>query len=225
LPLHTTVSADGNFAFFTTPAALLPADVDGEVPIEPAVVAGVTGEFVTGEFSDNGSTTSPSSDVYEWRRAGVDGCVQVQGCLALITDGRGGYINLVLGSAHEGRDVFVYTRSKLVSQDRDTSGDIYDVRIGGGFAGPAPRAVECEGDACSTPPGPPSDATPSSLTFMGPGNLVSEIATPASSKAKPKPKAKRRCKAKAMKRCKAKHKGRKAAKHARHAPKTRRTGR
>jgi hypothetical protein len=177
LPNYTPISGNGDFAFFTTPAALVPQDIDGE--LAPARTG-------SKEYEDIG-TTSPSSDVYEWRRDGVDGCSQLQGCLALITDGRGGYKNLLLGTADEGRDVFIYTRSQLTAQDNDTSGDIYDVRIDGGFTPPPPRPVECEGDACSSPPSAPSDATPSSLTFNGAGNLAAEV-TPVSKATKLKPK-------------------------------------
>ncbi len=168
-PVQSFFSAGGGFAFFTTPAALVREDVDGERPIEVTEISA---------FPDTGKTTSPSSDVYEWRRDGLNGCVKPQGCLALITDGQGGYMNLLLGSANEGRDVFVYTRSKLLAQDNDTSGDIYDARIGGGFAGPPPRPVECTGDACSTPLSAPNDVSPSSLTFSGNGN-VAPLVTPA----------------------------------------------
>jgi hypothetical protein len=161
LPDYSPVSGDGRFAFFTTPAALVPGDVDGEVSINSLE-----------EYMQAGATTSPSSDVYEWRALGVDGCVRLAGCLSLITDGRGGYLNLLLGTAHDGRDVFVYTRSKLLPQDNDTSGDLYDVRVGGGFPAPPGRPVECEGDACSSPPLPPLDVSPSSMTFSGEGNVV-----------------------------------------------------
>ena len=159
--LHTSISGNGDYAFFTTPAALVPQDIDGEI--------GIANE---GEYADNGTTTSPSSDIYEWRRDGVSGCAQLDGCLALITNGRGGYKSLLLGSADEGRDVFVYTREKLVPQDNDTAGDIYDARVEGGFPPPPPRPTECEADACSTPPSAPVDSTPASLTFTGVGNVL-----------------------------------------------------
>jgi hypothetical protein len=171
LPGYAAVSANGDFAFFSTPAALVPQDVDGEI----AIPADANVEGVSELASDD---TSPSSDVYEWRRSGVDGCVPVQGCLALITNGRGGHLNLLLGTAHEGRDVFIWSRSQLLTQDQDTAGDVYDVRIGGGFPEAPPRPTECEGDACSTPPPAPNDATPSSFTFTGAGNLVSALAPP-----------------------------------------------
>ncbi len=189
LPDARYVSGDGEFAFFTTPAALVKGDDDGEVPIE-------AGNAHEGEFGDNGDTTSPSSDIYEWRAAGVDGCAQVQGCLALITDGRGGYFNLLLGTADEGRDVVFYTRSVLSSAGHGVEGsigegNIYDARIGGGEAPPAARPVECEADACSTPPSAPNDQTPASLTFTGNGNIVQSAPAkpavkPAKSKAKKK---------------------------------------
>lgn len=172
-PIRRFVTADGSRAFFETPAALVPGDVDGEVT--PAEVEGY--EYSTQAFD------SPSTDVYEWRRQGLDGCAHLQGCLALITSGRGGYLNILLGTAQEGHDVFFYTGSQLVAQDNDTAGDIYDARIDGGFAPPPSPPVECEGDACSTPANAPNDATPSSLTFDGAGNLVAPPTPAVKSKA------------------------------------------
>ena len=186
LPDYTSASANGEFAFFTTASALVRQDIDGEIPAELANRGG--------EFESTNGHTSPSTDVYEWRADGVDGCGVAQGCLALLTDGRGGYINLFLGSADEGRDVFISTRSKLLPQDDDTAGDIYDVRIDGGLPGAPPRPTECEGDACSTPPSAPNDPTPSSLTFSGVGNLLpAEAQQPSTTKPKAtKPKAKKK---------------------------------
>ena len=187
LPAYTSVSGNGDFAFFTTPAALVPQDANGEVPIEIAA----PGEPPTsgGLYQDPGDTTSPSSDVYEWRRDGVDSCARPQGCVALISDGRKGYHVDLLGVADEGRDVFFYSRSQLVPQDTDNAGDIYDARIGGGFAPPPSPPVECEGDACSTPPAAPNDVTPSSTSFTGSGNL-SSAAAPKAKVTKPKSKKK-----------------------------------
>jgi hypothetical protein len=143
------------------------SDDDGEVPPDNQ-----PSEMQSDEFS-------PSSDVYEWRRDGIDGCAQLQGCLALITNGRGGFLNLLLGISPDGSDVFVYTHSQLLSQDNDNAGDIYDARIDGGLPGPAPRPTECEASACSTPPSAPTDATPSSSTYQGPGNVVEPSKAPA----------------------------------------------
>jgi hypothetical protein len=211
LPEYKAVSANGDFAFFTTPAALVPQDVNGEIEI-----ANPISELHSGTF-DHGGTTSPSSDIYEWRKDGVDGCTQLQGCLALITDGRGGFYNLLLGTADEGRDVFISTRSQLLPQDDDSSGDIYDARIDGGFAPAPPRPVECEGDACSAPPSPPNDATPSSLTFTGAGNLAPEVAA-AKNKAAPKKKTKKKV---VKRRPKKKKRGKRLSKQAKKSAKGR----
>ncbi len=66
--------------------------------------------------------------------------------------------------------------------DEDHVYDIYDARVGG-TAATRQLSPECLGEACQPPPNPPIDATPSSSSFEGPGNV------PASKPAvKPKPK-------------------------------------
>lgn len=160
-PLERISSDNGDYVFFDTPNALVSQDVNGEVPPLNA----------NHSSEDN---YSESSDVYEWRKNGIDGCAHVQGCLSLITNGRDGLKNMLLGTTPTGRDVFFATHSQLVPQDTDSAGDVYDARIGGGFAPPESPPVECEGAACSTPASPPNDATPSSLTFSGTGNLLAE---------------------------------------------------
>lgn len=198
-PQNTVASGDGKFVFFQTPAALLPGDVDGEVAPEGF-----------GYFGDEhaGSETSVSGDIYEWRADGVDGCAHLQGCLALLTNGQGGYLNLLLGSAEEGDDVFIYTSSQLVPQDSDRAGDIYDVRVDGGTPPPPPRPVECENAACSTPLAAPIDATPASLTFSGVGNILQPAAPkPLVKSAKSKPKKKKKKKKVKQKTRKAKRSG------------------
>jgi hypothetical protein len=155
-------SGDGSYAFFVTPSALVPEDQNGEVPAEPANCIEGCPEHPGG---------SPSNDVYEWRAPGVDGCARLAGCVSLITPGTDGFLVALLGSAHEGRDVFFTTHSSLLPQDNDHAGDIYDARIGGGFPA-AVVPVECEGDACSAPASAPVDQTPSSSTFSGAGNLL-----------------------------------------------------
>jgi hypothetical protein len=166
---YPIASNDGDFAFFETSAALVPQDVDGEE------------ENVGLENED------PSRDVYEWRAGGVDGCSHVQGCLALITGGRGGFKNELLGVADEGRDVFFATHEALAWSDDDKAGDIYDARIDGGFPPPPPRPVECEGDACESPLAAPVDTTPASFSFSGAANPAPAATVQPHAKLKPKP--------------------------------------
>jgi hypothetical protein len=163
-PNVTVASADGSRVFFSTPAALLPADVDGEVAPE------LKGSREGAEHTSLDGDTSVSSDIYEWRKNGIDGCTRVQGCLALITNGRGGFLNELIGTTASGHDVFFTTASQLVPSDNDTALDIYDARVNGGAPPPAPRPVECEGDACSHPVPAPDDPTPASSSFHGAGN-------------------------------------------------------
>ncbi len=200
MPRLTFASDNGEFAFFETAADLIPADVDGEVIPEGDLGFGQTKPE---HASDENSV---SGDVYEWRRAGSDGCTAPQGCLALITDGRGGYLNEMIGTAEEGRDVFIYTSSQLLKQDNDTAGDIYDARIGGGFVEPA-GVVECEGDSCATPFVPPSEVTPSSSAFQSAGNKGVTIGgmerKPPLPKCKGKHRTKKYCRAKRKKRVEA----------------------
>jgi hypothetical protein len=211
-PNLSLLTADGRRLFFDTRATLLPSDVDGE-SLEQAEPGG-------------SRYWSPASDVYEWRANGVEGCVHVQGCLALISSGRGGYLVQLLGADPSGRDVFFTTQEQLVPADGDNSIDIYDARSGGGFPPPPPRPVECAGDACHQPFSAPSDLTPSSATFQGAGNLLAPsppVLTP-----KPKAKAKAKCKATRKKKCKTrrrKTRGKKARRAARHAGASGRTGR
>lgn len=180
LPQPLFATPNGNYAFFETISALLPQDTNGEKPKE----------FFE-ELSHEGKVAerqggSPSLDIYEWRRDGLDGCALIQGCLALITPGSlDGYQVILLGVDESGRDVFFSTHSQLVPSDGDSAGDIYDARIDGGFPERA-HPVECEGDACSTPASPPLDATPSSFTFSGVGDLAPPVMKPTGAKRKPK---------------------------------------
>jgi len=210
-PKASLLAADGHRFFFDTRSTLLPADVDGESP----------------ESSSQSGTTvfwSPSSDVYEWRANGVEGCTHVQGCLALVSSGRGGYLVQLLGADSSGRDVFFTTQEQLTpNTDTDTSIDIYDARSGGGFPPQPPGPVECEGDACSTPFAAPSDLTPSSSSFQGAGNLLAPALPEV--KPTPKPKPRKKCKTKAKKKCKAKAKKKSATKARRGSRNVRRTGR
>jgi hypothetical protein len=189
-----TVSDNGDYVFFDTPAALLSGDVDGQIAPEGARANGGV------HTSENYSV---SSDVYEWRRGGVDGCGLPQGCLALITSGNGGFLNILLGTDRSGGNVFFATNESLVSEDNDTAGDIYDARVDGGFARP-PRPLPCEGDACASPPAAPNDATPGSLFFHGAGNFPSKPKSKLKSKSKPR--AKRGCGKHSKRGCKGAHK-------------------
>jgi hypothetical protein len=121
--------------------------------------------------------TNGAQDVYEWEEAGVGSCTkespsyfaQNSGCLYLISSGENSSDSEFWEASADGSDVFFSTESSLLPQDPGLI-DLYDARVGGGFA-QAPHAAACEGEACQSPPPPPRDTSPASAGFHGPGNL------------------------------------------------------
>ena len=204
VPDQWATSENGDYVFFETNAALVSQDIDGEISSQEQATK-------TSGGASGLNVVTPSTDVYEWRHNGVDGCTHVQGCVALISSGRGGYKVELLGTTPSGDDVFFATHESLVPSDTDTAGDIYDARIGGGFAPLPARPVECEGDACSTPVSAPVDTTPASFTFSGIGNVTAELPAKPVVKSKTPKKARKKAKAKKKQR-KAKKSGKKARK-------------
>jgi hypothetical protein len=104
-------------------------------------------------------------DVYQWHH----------GKISLISSGKSAQANYIYGATPDGHDVFFFTRDDLLPRDKNAgSGSIYDARIEGGFAEPAPEPSVCEGDGCqgATPSPLPGTAGPSaSETLAGAGNV------------------------------------------------------
>jgi hypothetical protein len=139
---NRAISSDGSRVFFDTPDALVPQDVNGR------------------------------RDVYEWEEDGSGSCVETGGCLYLVSSGESEQDSYFLDNSASGDDVFFATTQGLVPQDSDGAYDIYDARVGGGFAEQAAASV-CSEEACQgTPAAPPSLSSPASVTFSGPGNAV-----------------------------------------------------
>jgi hypothetical protein len=154
-PLNPSMSSDGARVFFESPIGLTPSALD-DVAINSH-----------GALAEN---------IYEWEQEGTGGCVQPAGCVYLISDGRDSSeapdtqssVALV-GTDASGENVFFFTTDPLVPADGDTGVDIYDARVGGGFA-PPPNAVPCEtSEAChgeGTSEGPLQSAV--TANFQGP---------------------------------------------------------
>lgn len=87
-------------------------------------------------------------DVYVWEEGrGV----------ALLSSGTSDKASWFADASESGDDVFIVTAGGLDPADRDGSYDVYDVRVGGGFA--ATPVTGCDGDGCQppvTPGAPPS---------------------------------------------------------------------
>jgi hypothetical protein len=121
-------------------------------------------------FFESQDTLTPADenghiqDVYEWEPDGVGGCESARGCVSLISSGRAPNDSHFIGASASGDDVFFATRERLVPQDTDEYMDLYDARVGGGFA---PTFEEpCEGEACRGPAtSAPELPGPASSTF------------------------------------------------------------
>lgn len=103
---------------------------------------------------DNGAI-----DVYEWEN----------GQVRLVSDGRATQGSYFFDASVDGSDVFFATAASLVPQDVDNgSQDIYDARIGGGFA-PPPSTPNCDGDDCQgTAKGPSAGGAIVATEFEAP---------------------------------------------------------
>jgi hypothetical protein len=106
------------------------------------------------------SDTNGLADVYEWS----------DGRLSLISSGQAELASRFVDASSDGRDVFFTTRERLASSDIDDQVDLYDARIGGGFAAP-PVPVPCLADGCQGPFSiPPALAQPATGALRGSGN-------------------------------------------------------
>jgi hypothetical protein len=149
---RTTMSEDGQHIFFATPDALVPGDVNGEggCPLVAQVY-----------------TSEPAcQDVYEWH----------DGRLGLVSSGTGSEPVRLLTATESGRDVLFLTRQQLVGWDADKNVDVYDARVGGGFAEPLPQPPSCEAESCRGEPSI-SPKVPGAGTgvFEGPSNIPDVI--------------------------------------------------
>lgn len=162
-----TMSDDGSYVFFQSPAGLTPGALNNR-PV-------------------TGNPHALAENVYEWEAQGRGGCEQASGCVSLISDGRDVIEGSRVPSAVRlldvdvtGENVLFETADQLGSGDTDTQVDIYDARVNGGFPAPVspppceaseiPLAGVCR-QAGSTPS---VFAAPGSLVFSGPGNTITE---------------------------------------------------
>jgi hypothetical protein len=189
------LSSSGDQAFFETSDALVPEDTNGQKDCP---------------LSGTGVQNFPAcNDVYEWEAADAGSCKEgsaayspiSRGCIYLISTGKSEFPSFLADASADGKDVFFFSRQQLVGQDKDELQDVYDARVGGGFASQNPSpAILCESaEACRVPTqAPPVESGPATPNFFGPNGLK-----PKKQKAKGKSK-----KGKAKKKGKRKGKGR-----------------
>ncbi len=175
LQLSRVLSSSGNQAFFETTDALVAGDVNGDGGC-PATGSGI-------QHGTGNNAYRACQDVYEWEAPGAGTCTegspsystQDKGCLYLISTGKEREPSFLLDASESGNDVFIFTRSQLVEQDKDELIDVYDARVNGGIAAQSEAAPPpCESaEACHGPETPqPAQETPPSASFAGPPNPV-----------------------------------------------------
>jgi len=94
------------------------------------------------------------------------------GQVHLLSSGTSSSGSYFLDASDDGRDAFFVTAEQLLGWDHDQSYDLYDARVGGGFAEPSPAPASCAGEACrgASSAAPPPPAAGSGST-QGKGNL------------------------------------------------------
>jgi hypothetical protein len=113
----------------------------------PEVASNAGTMFFTSTNSLLAEDHNASSDVYQYK----------DGELTLVSPGDGPYDAYFGDATPDASNVYFTTNEPLVSGDKDGAIDLYDARIGGGFAGTGVVAPECEGESCRAPiPAPPS---------------------------------------------------------------------
>jgi len=157
MPGVVQMSEGGGRVFFETTAKLVPQDTNSIVFVHDSV------------------SGHQGLDTYEWEADGVEEapgvfCRVANGCTHLISAGQDVGPEAFVGASRDGRDLFFVSAAQLVPGATPEFSNIYDARIGGGFA-PASGAPECS--SCQGV-GSPSLLfnTPASETFAGTGNPV-----------------------------------------------------
>jgi hypothetical protein len=148
----------------------------------------------------SGDASNGLQNAYEWHGEPAGG----EGRVSLISTGSASEPVTDVVISPSGNDVFFVTNQGLVPQDTDGANDIYDARLGGGFAQAQAPAAPCEGDACQGPLTNPAPLLVPGSVSQSPGENLMAPVTPAGKptpKAKPKhcPKAKKQSHRKCVK--------------------------
>lgn len=129
------------------------------------------------------------ANVYEWHEnSGGSG-----GSVSLISSGHGEEPVDDVVISPNGANVVFDTSEGLVPQDTDGAPDVYDARLGQGFAPVAAERQPCEGDACQGPLTNPAPLlVPGSVPQVPEQSTVAPVGK-ALAKPKPKPKSRPKC--------------------------------
>jgi hypothetical protein len=112
-------------------------------------------------------------NLYEWHEnpGGEAG-----GGVSLLSGGTGSTPVVDAVISPDGKNVFFVTSEGLAPQDVDGENDIYDARLGTGFAPPPAATESCAGDACQGPLTNPAPLLVPGSSVQAPGGNLSAVA-------------------------------------------------
>ncbi len=130
--------------------------------------------------------TNGGGYVYEWHAGagGGEGSVSLIAAATPTTAVADGSVNDAVISP-DGSSIFFVTEEGLVPQDTDGLDDVYDARLGEGFAPAAAGARPCQGDACQGALSEPAPLLVPGSASQVPGENVVSTPTALAAKAKP----------------------------------------
>ncbi len=167
--------------YFNSADALVPA-AQGDVRPETIVPeAGVTTLLQEGKPVSSAQATVGVENVYQYEPAGVGGCTTSGGCVSLLSGASSQKESAFLDASVTGDNVFFVTAASLVSQDKDTSYDIYDARVcteaSPCLTAPPPSPPPCESaEGCGRGASSlPAFESAVSSSFSGPGNTTVHV--------------------------------------------------
>jgi hypothetical protein len=123
--------------------------------------------LVTGDSNSDPTTHTGAPDVYQWEAKGEGSCTLAAGCLSILSNGALPQGASFADASADGSDAYFLTAASLIGTDPGSM-DLYDAKVGGGFAEPQPP-IPCEGDACQVLPAVPSEPSLATLA-KGAGN-------------------------------------------------------
>ncbi len=151
------------------------ATADALIDVQPGISASPPMQRESHALSDDGrhvffstpesllpEDTNGKFDAYEYDVA--------TGALHLISSGTSSTDSYFMDASPDGSDAFFVTRQQLVGWDNDSSYDLYDARVEGGFPEPAPVPAACKGESCLPAGQAAPAAQPTASKATGPGN-------------------------------------------------------
>jgi len=134
--------------------------------VQPSHNVSDTGEV----FFDTMEKLVPTDENETWDVYQYDGGEGPSAHLHLISSGKSEVPSYFADATPNASDVFFFTAQPLLRSDTRSDYDVYDARVGGGFA--EPLIPQCEAEGCRPAyPGAPGSSSPASAFFEGKGNV------------------------------------------------------